>query len=145
MTEKPKYNIVCVDESLSALKKDQLEEVLKRIPLSIEIRKGHNLSILPHISYISESKSEDPVLNVEHGAQLIVLRPQSGMRLYDACFYGKRSNFVPSRVMDECTGGGACCSYSFNTKKLGLSYDKDLMLDIHKLGWKKQSFKYFFS
>jgi len=126
-----KYNIVRYDEGMSALTKEQLEETLSKIPISIEIRSGHGLSLTARIEIESP---EEPVLNVEHGAQLIVLKPQSGKRLADAAFYGNRSTFVPSRIMDECTGGGACSSYSFNTAKLGLPYNKDLMLDIHKLG-----------
>ncbi len=130
--EDPKYKIVRYDEVLSALDLDQLKETLSKIPIGIEIRKGHDLSLTSRI--FEEDSPEEPILNVEHGAQMIILKPESGKRLSDAAFYGRSNIFVPSRVMDECTGGGACCSYSFNTSKLGLPYDKDLMLDIHKLG-----------
>ena len=128
----PKYNIVKYECSGSALTEKQLIETLSRIPISIQIKRGHDLSLTAKV-FESES-SDEPILNVEHGAQLIVVRPQPGKRLADAGFFGDRSVFAPSRIMDECTGGDACCSYSFNTAKLGLPYAKDLMLDIHKLG-----------
>jgi hypothetical protein len=127
----PKYIITRYDEGLSALTREQLEETLKKIPISIEIRNGHELSLTARIE---QGTPEEPILNVEHGAKLIVLKPQPGKRLADATYHGAESLFTPSRIMDECTGGGACCSYSFNTGKLGLPYKIDLMLDIHKLG-----------
>ena len=126
----PKYNIVEIDYH-AALTREQLQETLSKLPLDIDIKKGHDLSL---VARILSGSSDEPVLNVEHAAQLIVLKPQPGKRLSDAAFYGDRSMFVPSRIMDECTGGGACCSYSFNTARLGLPYDQNLMLDIHKLG-----------
>ena len=65
---------------------------------------------------------------------MIIVKPETGKRLADASFTGAGHDFHPSRVMDECTGGGACCSYEFNTKDLGFPFKQDLMLDIHKLG-----------
>jgi hypothetical protein len=126
----PKYHIQKYDEGMSALTENQLAEILLRLPISIEIADGHELSLDARIA----DTNEEPILNVQHGASLIVLRPQPGKRLADASFYGNRAMFVPSRIMDECTGGGACCSYSFNTWDLGLDYTVNLMLDIHKLG-----------
>ncbi|MEK6845207.1 MAG: hypothetical protein AABY26_00490 [Nanoarchaeota archaeon] len=128
----PKYNIVRYERTGSALTEEQLIETLSKIPISIQVKSGHDLSLTARV-FESES-SDEPILNVEYGAQLIVVKPQPGKRLADADFFGDRSIFVPSRIMDECTGGGACCSYSFNTERLGLPYAKDLMLDIHKLG-----------
>ena len=104
--------------------------MLEKLPLSVRISTGHDLSLQARVS----SSNEEPILLVEHGASLVSLKPSPGKRLSDGSFGGERGVFSPSRIMDECTGGGACCSYSFNTAELGLPYSHNLMLDIYKLG-----------
>lgn len=129
--DKPIYEIVRHDQG-SALTREQLLETLSRIPLSIRIKKGHDLSLIARLD--EGGSNERPILNVEHLAQLIVLRPQEGNRLADAAFGHPDYVFIPRRIMDELTGGGTCCSYRFSTGALGLPYDYGLTLDIHKLG-----------
>jgi len=126
-----KYRIVRYDEGASRLSREQLEETLERLPISFKVIDGHDLSLTARV--YQESQCDEPVLNAEHGAGLIVLRPAPGKRLADGNVT-QRGVFEPSRVMDPCTGGGACCSYSFNTGKLGLPYEINLMFDIHLLG-----------
>ena len=135
ITDKIAYEVKSIDTR--CLSRSQLWQILENLPLSVEISNGHELPLKPKLERAGEPESnEEPVLLVEHhGAQLISLRPLPGKRLSNACFYGEhREVFSPSRVMDEVTGGGACCSYSFNTRNLGLPFEKEMMLDIYKLG-----------
>ena len=126
MTLKPNYIISEVDGALSRW---HLTDILSRLPITVRVHPGHELSL---DSFVDSSK--DNTLIVHHHAAIISLKPPAGYRLSDGSFYGDRSMFIPSRIMDECTGGGACCSYSFNAKDLGSELDQELMLDIYKLG-----------
>jgi len=128
-----KYQVKYIDTR--CLSHSQLWQILENLSLSIEISDGHELPLKHKLNRAGEPEStEEPVLFVEHDAQLISLRPPPGKRL-SRCFYGEHKEaFSPSRVMDEDTGGGACCSYSFNTKALGLPFEKEMMLEIYKLG-----------
>lgn len=131
--ETPKYIIMKKDER--SLSGTQLKEILKVIPLHIEISNGYGLSLESSLRRERDSEISEPILIIKQGAQIISMRPKRGKRLSDACFYTERMKaFYPSRVMDETTGGGACCSYGFNTKDLGLPFEKNIMLDIYKLG-----------
>ncbi len=111
----------------------RLEEVLRNIPLSVKTTKGRRL---PAEGDSSKIVPDNPtVLIVNHGAQVISLRPENGKRIYDASFYSERREaFTPSRVLDESIGFGESNSYSFDTRNLGLPFSRELMLDIHKYG-----------
>ena len=128
----PQYKIIRLDQD-AALTRAQLEETLARIPISINILSSYDLS-QDYASALANERLEEPVLAVNHGAQLIVLRPEPGKRLFNASFGKDRSMFEPLSVMDESTGG-ICSRYGFNTERLGLPYSVDLMLDIHKFGF----------
>ncbi len=135
MLQKPYYDIVRV-EPTSALSRQQLRKVLQCIPLVVEVRQGHELSLeaRTHVD-TEEDHPTEPVLRVYHGAYLNEIKPGAGKRLSSACFLGEDAKlFTPSRVMDERTGGGACSSYHFSTSDLGISYYAKLGLDIYKLG-----------
>jgi hypothetical protein len=127
--KKPEYHVMSNEGKLLD---HQLLAVLDALPLHVEVTKGHDLSLETRFE---KNPDDIPVLLVEYAAQLISIKPPYGKRLSDACFYGRLGEaFRPSRVMDECTGGGACCSYAFNTGKLGLPFDHEMMIDIYKLG-----------
>jgi hypothetical protein len=125
---KPTY---IIKECAGALTSTMLEQLLEALPFRAEISSGHDLSLTARID---RNADKEAILEVRHFAQVIELKPEQGKRLSDGALGGRRGTFSPSRIMDECTGGGACCSYSFNTRDLGLSYNQELMLDIKKLG-----------
>lgn len=127
---KPIYEIAKYNTLGVALTRKQLVSVLEKLPLDIKIARGHALSLDANLLV----REEEPILCVEHGAQSIVLRPKEGMRLYDGKFDAYANAFHPSRIMAEYSGGGACCSYQFNTADLRFPFAKELMLEIHKLG-----------
>ena len=119
------------ERGTSALTKRQLEQTLRAIPLSLKVTKGTEL---PNVSN-PKIVNYPTILLVNHGAQVITIRPQRGFRIYDGCFFGDDMNaFTPSRVLDEALGHGESNSYSFNTQDLGLPFRHRLMLDVHKYG-----------
>jgi hypothetical protein len=110
----------------------KLVRLLEEIPFSFRTSEGHDLSL--ERRYSDNSRKEQYLLAELSYPDIILLKPRKGERLSDGSFYGKKAKFFyPSRVMDECTGGGACCSYVFEPRALGLDYDW-MVLDIHKLG-----------
>ena len=126
----PNYQVRTTFEGELSLQ--ELWYVLNNIPLKVKISDGHNI---PLTERLEDEPFDEPILLVDHAAKIISLRPSPGKRLSDASFFGDRAAaFVPSRVMDELTGGGACCSYSFNTKGLNMPIDYNLVLEIYKLG-----------
>jgi hypothetical protein len=132
---KPIYHIMTFDPGFSKeLTMDELVETLIELPISIGIAPGYEL---PINRYVRRNEAE-PILEVDSGGSIISLRPQKGMRLSDAAFCGDSSMFDPSRIMDECTGGGACSTYEFLTERLGLPFNRDLMIEVYKLGTKEE-------
>jgi hypothetical protein len=118
---------------MGKMNESQLEQLLEALPIMFDIAKGHESPLYPelcddHIEFV------EPVMYASHSASVVALKPPSGCRLQDCSFVGPQEVFSPSRVMDECTGGGSCCSYFFNTADLGLGFEYDLMIDIYKLG-----------
>jgi hypothetical protein len=115
----------------------ELEQVLDKIPIAVRTTVGYKLPLKkPDFADIVDlTKGKGRVIWVEHSSGTISLKPPKGKRLLEAIFYDAKSKkFQPSMVMHESTGSGACCTYAFNTKSLGLPFDYDMMLDIYKLG-----------
>ena len=130
-TEKPNYKIGRFENN-STFSRTQLEQVLDAIPIKVNVVEGHDLSMEPR----DYDDKVNPTLMVDYlGAQNISLKPPEGYRLADAHMSGPLAKkFHPTRIMDEDTGNGACCSYHANTKELGLYIDVDFSFDIYKLG-----------
>ena len=126
------YKIKKIGEN-SVLSGDQLKQILKKIPLDAVIAKGHKLSLEKRIP---KGLSLTTTLLVEHDYLNIVIKPPKGMRVESARFSTNdpelKYAFRPSGIMFESFGGGACCDFIFNTKKIGLPYDHNLVLSIYK-------------
>ena len=115
-----------IRECTGILPRERLEEVLARLPFNAEVYGAEE-------NWDSNIPSRREPLVVDHAASLIALMPSEGMRLIDANFGGKYSKaFTLSRLMDECTGGGSCSSFSFNTRDLELPYSHQMVVEIYK-------------